>query len=188
MFLAFISLAVILLEGNYYIHSLRRDLTNQALSNVTTVTRQHRQAFDTFISGDRELEQKDKKLDYQERQFNIFSTYLSSNTDDVYLMLDSGANRAEYVSPNMERVLGISAAECLETPRLFNAVQTDSVQTIAWPDLERLELGQELEPRDTERVNRQTGEHKWFRETIYCVSIQGRKKIIAYISDRTKER
>ena len=45
-----------------------------------------------------------------------------------------------------------------------------------------------LERMETERVNQRTGEHKWFQESVYCVSLQGEKKIVVYISDRTRER
>ena len=48
--------------------------------------------------------------------------------------------------------------------------------------------GQSAPPRNVERVNPKTGEHKYFVETVYCTDIQGRAKRVSYISDRTRER
>lgn len=54
------------------------------------------------------LEEKDIEIEYRERRFDIFSTHLANNTDDIYMMLTSNGEQAEYISPNVERVLGIS--------------------------------------------------------------------------------
>ncbi|MDE7245162.1 MAG: response regulator [Oscillospiraceae bacterium] len=128
----------------------------------------------------------DRKISYQEQLFNIFSTYLAHSTDDVYMMLDAGANHAEYVSPNVERVLGIPVQE-IETDfsRISRAWHmTENLRN----DLLAMQPGGALPVLETERVNEKTGERRWFRESIYCASLQGEKKIIIYISDRTQER
>ena len=49
-----ICLALILIGGNHYISSLRSDVMQQAVSNVLTATKQQQQAFDIYISGERE--------------------------------------------------------------------------------------------------------------------------------------
>ncbi len=127
-----------------------------------------------------------QRIKYQEQLFNIFSSYLAINTDDVYLMMNADATHVEYVSPNVERVLGI-LPDALEKD-LCTAGRCLSGTPVTLEELRRMSPGQSMEPRETERINRQTGEHKWFRETVYCVALQNEKKIIAYISDRTQER
>jgi len=130
----------------------------------------------------RDIEEKDQEIEYRELQFETFSTYLSNNTDDIYMMLDCESGRVDYVSPNVERVLGISAADILADA---NCIAGGAVNC---ENLRRMKPGDSVEPMSTERINLRTQEHKWFRETGYCVSLQERSKIIVSISDRTKER
>lgn len=58
---------------------------------------------------------------------------------------------------------------------------------IAYTKVKALRPGERAEPRNTERVNPKTGERKYFLESAYCVDIQGLKKRVSYLSDRTKE-
>lgn len=47
-------MGTILAGGSYYVETLRKNLQNQAIQNVLGVTMQQQQAFDNFVSGDRE--------------------------------------------------------------------------------------------------------------------------------------
>ena len=134
-----------------------------------------------------ERHQMDLEVEYQEKLFDIFSTYLSSNTDDVYMMLGEG-EKVEYVSPNLERVLGVSREAVEQDLREFGHADYIDGRKMSYEILKRMKPGDELEAMETERINQKTGEHRWFRENVYCVSIQNAKKIVVYISDRTKER
>jgi len=131
---------------------------------------------------------KDLELRYREQLFEIFSTFLADNVDDVYLMLDETGRKAEFVSPNIDRVLGISAESIAGDIERLGSAKYTAGSGVSYDELAKLEPGMVLEPMKTERVNPKTGEHKWFRESVYCVSIQGIKKIVVYISDRTQER
>lgn len=139
----------------------------------------------------REREEQRKKnlqIEYQERLFEIFGTYLSKNTDDVYMMLNGDADKAEYISPNVERVLGISRKDVEKDLRNFGRAEYIGEKKVTYDEVKRLSPGEEIGAAETKRINPKTGEHKWFLEKIYCVSIQDLKKIVIYISDRTKER
>lgn len=139
----------------------------------------------------REKEQwvkKDLELRYQERVFEIFSTCLSDNMDDIYMMLNERGDQAEFISPNVERVLGASRDEVMRDIRQLGRASYTAGGSVECRDLAKMEPGMSLERMETERINRRTGEHKWFQESVYCVSLQGEKKIIVYISDRTRER
>lgn len=127
----------------------------------------------------RDFMEMDNEIEYQEQLFNIFSTYLSKNTDDAYLMVKKEKRSIEYASPNFERVLGISEDDALSDLKILN--YTDN-------DLDMLKPGDTLEPVEIERINPKSGEKKWFLETIYCTAIQGEEKLVVYISDRTEER
>ena len=131
---------------------------------------------------------KDQEIQYQEQMLEIFSTFLSDNVDDVYMMLNENGEKAEFVSPNIERVLGIPWEAVVEDLEQLGSAKFITGGEIGTQRLIELEPGMSLELRETERIHQKTGEHKWFTESVYCVSIQGIKKIIVYISDRTKEK
>ncbi len=70
-----ICMGAILWGGFHYISSLRSKLMDQAVHNVLTVTVQQQQAFDTFLSGDRE-------------RLHSFAQYLAkSDSDDTQSIL-----------------------------------------------------------------------------------------------------
>ncbi len=136
----------------------------------------------------RALVEKDKELAYQERLFDIFATYLANNTNDVYMMVDHETEEVDYVSPNVERVLGVNQSE-----DIFASLQASDIAanpkdvSNLYAEVRALSPGQSIEPRYIERVNPVTGEHTYFLENAYCVDIQGRSKRVIYISDRTRE-
>ena len=130
----------------------------------------------------------DRRIKYQEQLFKVFFAYLSDNTDDIYLMLNDSADQVEYISPNVERVLGLSPEEIQGDPSHFSLGRHFISEAVTPEILRNMRPGEALEPRETERVNQKTGERRWFIENIYCVSLQNEKRILAYISDRTKER
>lgn len=69
-----ICMGIILWGGLHYIASLRIGLMNQAVHNVLAVTVQQQQAFDNFLSGDRE-------------RLHSFAKYFSqSDSDDSELI------------------------------------------------------------------------------------------------------
>ena len=136
----------------------------------------------------KEISKKDQEIEYNKQQFDIFSTYLSNNTDDVYIMLNSRERRVEYVSTNVVRVLGVSVEDVLKDIRIFGRAKYCSGKHVEFTDLEAMEPGDSFEPVMSERIHAKTGQHRWFWETVYSVLIQGEKKIVVYLSDRTRER
>lgn len=134
------------------------------------------------------IHEKNQEIEYQEELFDVFSTYLSENTDDVYMMLEGEGLSVDYVSPNAERVLGISRPEDVRDIILSGYFKDEEGKEENAYNLCELKTGESLEPRDVEWVNPNTGEYKCFQEKMYCVTLQGVRKIVIYISDRTKER
>ena len=129
-----------------------------------------------------------QELRHRKQIFDAFNAFLANNVDDVYMMFNDTGDRLEYVSPNMERVLGINREEAVQQGlNRLSQVRYITGKAASREDLLLLEPGMNLGTMETERVNPQTGEYRWFHESIYCVSVQGAKKIAFYISDRTKE-
>ena len=133
------------------------------------------------------MEQRDTKMDNQEGLFDIFISFLSGNTDDIYVILDPEEERVEFISPNVERVLGVSEAEALADPRKIGAADGPAGRSPGFARLREMRPGESLEPVLTQRVNIKTKECRWFRELVSCAALRGRKKILVYISDRTQE-
>lgn len=131
---------------------------------------------------------KDKEIEYREKLFEIFSSYLSINMDDVFMMLNEKLDALEYISPNVERVLGVSKESALRDLKLLGRARYLSETDFDYEAWKRLKPGSASITMETERFNQKTGEQKYFREIIYCVTIQNVNKFIVYISDRTRER
>lgn len=55
------------------------------------------------------LRKKDSEIKYREELFSV----LSNNVDDIFLMLNTEDFSVGYVSPNIERILGISQSEAM---------------------------------------------------------------------------
>lgn len=128
------------------------------------------------------------RLTYREQLFDIFFTYLAKNMDDVYIILNEDCHTAEYIGLNIERVLGISPEELKNDPALLGDAKYLAGTKLGCSDLKAMTPGVESAVVETERLNRKTGERKYFHETVYCVRIQEANKFIIHISDRTKER
>ena len=133
------------------------------------------------------VEQRNNQIDRQEGLFDVFISCLSSNTDDIYMILDPDEERIGYISPNVEQVLGVSEAEALADPKRIGAADGSTGRSPGFARLREMRPGESLEPVLTERVNARTRERRWFRETVYCADLRGRKIIVVCLSDRTRE-
>ena len=136
----------------------------------------------------RDIKEKDQEIEYQEQFFEIFSTYLANNTNDVYIMLDHETEEVKYVSANVERVLGVSKEDVVGALKATDMEKDPEAARAYYEEVCALTPGQSAKPRMTERVNTLTGKRRWFMENAYCATIQGRSKRVIVISDRTRER
>ncbi len=136
----------------------------------------------------RDIRAKDMELAYQEQFFDIFATYLANNTDDIYMLIDEADRKAEYISPNVERILGIPAESITADPKFFAGAVYASGEKPDLEELYRLEPGMSLETMSEEWINPKTDERRYFRISVYGTLVQEERKVIIYISDRTEER
>ena len=131
----------------------------------------------------RSLTEKDQEILYREELFSI----LSSNVDDIFAMLDAKHFRVEYISPNIEKLVGIPEAEARKNIRVVNRLVRDGETVLVLDQLAGLQPGEQAE-WDREYVHQETGETRWFHVTALCREIRGGKKYILVISDRTRDR
>lgn len=143
------------------------------LAAVMLITRQN----------SRSIMEKDLEIAYHEQLFSIFS----NNTDQVFLMFSSGSSSAEYVSPNIERVMGISAKEAAENISAINRTLCSHENEISPEIIKNITPGSPVS-FERERIHEKNGEHRWFTETIYCAEAGKTSRLIAVISDKTEEK
>ena len=127
------------------------------------------------------LKRKDNELLARDELFSK----LSINVDDVFLMMDANDLRVEYVSPNIEKLVGISEQQVLsDIHEIEHLIRTNESVHI----LDQLSTVLPGEQREWAReyTHQKTGEELWFRVVVFCTDIQGEKKYILDLSDRTK--
>ncbi|MDD6023082.1 MAG: ATP-binding protein [Oscillospiraceae bacterium] len=131
--------------------------------------------------------QKLKRKDNELLARNELFAKLSSNVDDVFLMVDAKNLRVEYVSPNIEKLLGISAQQVQSSIfELEHLLRPDESVHIL-DQLSTILPGEQRE-WDREYIHQKSGQVLWFRVVVFCTDIQGEKKYILDLSDRTKDK
>ena len=136
-----------------------------------------------IIQNRQKLKQKDNALLARDELFSK----LSVNVDDVFLMVDAKDLRVEYVSPNIEKLVGISEQQVFDDiHEIEHLLRTDESEHI----LDQLSdiLPGEQRLWDRECIHQITGEELWFRVAAFCTDIQGEAKYILDLSDRTKDK
>ena len=129
------------------------------------------------------LRRKNTEISYRDELFKK----LSLNVDDVFLMLDAKTYKVDYVSPNIERLLGIPWKEVRQDARVLAALHPKDAPDRDKNFLEGLLSGQQRE-WDDEYVHLETGERRWFHIVAMGSDVEGRTKHILVMSDRTADK
>ena len=132
-------------------------------------------------SNRQKLRKKDQQLLAREELFSS----LSRNVDDVFLMIDTGTGKVEYISPNVRRILGISPETVQEDFHVLCSAEGDNC-TSRLDGLMQMEQGTQQE-WDREFIHQETGEPHYIHVTGFINEVQGAKKCIVDLSDRTGE-
>ena len=132
-------------------------------------------------SNRQKLRKKDQQLLAREELFSS----LSRNVDDVFLMIDTGTGKVEYISPNVRRILGISPETVQEDFHILCSAEGDNC-TSRLDGLMQMEQGTQQE-WDREFIHQETGEPHYIHVTGFINEVQGAKKCIVDLSDRTGE-
>ena len=132
-------------------------------------------------SNRQKLRKKDQQLLAREELFSS----LSRNVDDVFLMIDTSTGKVEYISPNVRRILGISPEAVQEDFHVLCSAEGDNC-TSRLDGLMQMEQGTQQE-WDREFIHQETGEPHYIHVTGFINDVQGAKKCIVDLSDRTGE-
>ena len=132
-------------------------------------------------SNRQKLRKKDQQLLAREELFSS----LSHNVDDVFLMIDTGTGKVEYISPNVRRILGISTEAVQEDFHVLCSAGGYHCRS-RLDDLMQMEPGTQQE-WNREFIHQETGEPRYIHVTGFINDAQGAKKCIVDLSDRTGE-
>ncbi len=122
------------------------------------------------------------ELQYRELMFGV----LSNNVDDIFIMLDHDNQQVDYISPNIERLLGIPVEEARKDIRVMKKCAVNFDVVIPKEVLNTIPLNGN-KYWECEYMHQNTGERRWYRMTVYNMSIQDVSKYIIVLSDRTQD-
>ena len=128
------------------------------------------------------LRKKDTEILYRDELFQK----LSMNVDDVFLMLDAKTYQADYVSPNAEKLLGITAEQIRKDIYILGKLHTEEQEDPEKNYLEEIQVHEQRE-WDFEYVHLKTGEKRWFHNIVMGSEVNGKRKYILVMSDRTSD-
>ena len=129
------------------------------------------------------LRRKDTEILYRDELFQK----LSMNVDDVFLMLDAKTYQADYVSPNAEKLLGITVEQIRKDICILGKLHPEEQEDPEKNYMEKIQVHEQRE-WDFEYVHLKTGEKRWFHNIAMGSEVNGKKKYILVMSDRTSDR
>ena len=139
--------------------------------------------FLVVIRGRRKSQEDKRELQYRDMMFDALSTSL----DDIFLMLDIDSHCVDYISPNVERLLGIDPEEARKNIRVMERCAIDGDVYIPKEELMAIPLHGSI-LKECEYMHQRTGERRWYRMAVYHTGIQDIEKDIIVMSDRTQEK
>ncbi len=129
------------------------------------------------------LRRKDREILFREELFEK----LSLKVDDVFLMLDAKTFHADYVSPNAQRLLGLSAEDIKADVRVMERLNPENIRAHKADYLHDL-LTHEQREWDYAYLHQETRERRWFHIVAIATEVDGQRKIILVLSDRTVDK
>ncbi|MGN0778121.1 MAG: response regulator [Aristaeellaceae bacterium] len=129
------------------------------------------------------MRRKDRQILYRDELF----AKLSVHVDDAFLMLDATTLQADYISPNVKRLLGLSGEDIQRDVRILKKLTEETVNPPSWDFLSDILPGEQHE-WNMEYIHQQTGEKRWFHTVGLCSEVQGDRKYILVLSDRTADK
>ncbi len=129
------------------------------------------------------LRRKNTEILYRDELFQK----LSQNVDDIFLMLDAKTTKVDYVSPNIERLLGVPEDKARQDIHILDRLHPKDSPEHGKNFLEGLLSGEQRE-WDFEYEHLETKERRWFHNIAMGSEVEGRTKYILVMSDRTADK
>ncbi len=130
----------------------------------------------------KKIKDMDVEIQYREQLFSL----LEDSSTYIYGMLSATDFKTEYISPNIERLLGIPVVDVMLGIDALKKSHVDKIN-IDWEDMKQLKSGECIQT-ERRRVNISTGEYRWYKEKLYRVSIEGHSKFLLVMTDCTEDK
>ncbi|MDE6690812.1 MAG: response regulator [Clostridia bacterium] len=111
---------------------------------------------------------------------------LLNNVNDVFIILSADKYKPEYVSPNIEDVLGVPVLDVFKNLSCLGKAKYMDDKEINYRTLDQIAVGSSIS-HVVGREHRRTKEMRYYDETVLHVEVDKQNKYIVIISDRTKE-
>lgn len=137
--------------------------------------------YDVTVEKEQAIKEAQERKDaYLDQIFSI----LSDNTQDAYLLFSLEDFTAEYISPNIERLTGIPLSK-------FEQEGMDAIRPEGWDPKDSRSAALDVVPGkplhfERERIHKITGETRLFMDSFYAGELDGGKKALLVVSDRTE--
>ena len=132
--------------------------------------------------GRRVLDQQVSEVKYREQLFSA----LSGSTDNIFVMFSPDGSSVDYVSPNTQRILGIPAADIKANVRNIDRSLEPGSQSLLTKSTSDMASNDHREGSSTRR-HQETGELRWYHETLFRAKVGDSEKLVFVLFDRTKE-
>ena len=129
------------------------------------------------------IKSKNTQILYRDEMFKK----LSMNVDDVFLMVDAKTARVDYVSPNIEKLLGITVKQIEDNSYVLGKLHPQDTEGQRSKHLKGLLVNEQRE-WDFEYVHKKTGKHRWFHIIAMGSEVEKKRKCIIVMSDRTADK
>ena len=98
------------------------------------------------------------------------------SVDDVFLMLDAKTYKADYVSPNVEKLLGITVEQIQKDISVLGKLHSEDCEDPKKNYLKEIQVNEQQE-WDFEYVHQKTGEKRWFHNIAMGSEVKREKEI-----------
>ncbi|MDE7405805.1 MAG: response regulator [Clostridiales bacterium] len=136
-----------------------------------------------ILNNRRRIHESRLVTESRERLLNV----LSFNTNDIFVMFSPDTFKAEYVSANIEKVLGLDIGSVQGDVRSMLQCTVDECKPFTTEALKALGNGNTWE-KDIQMKNAATGATYWFRMTLYHSKTAEAERCILVFSDRTEDK
>lgn len=114
-------------------------------------------------------------------------TLISNDLDEIYILFDYQTMEVEYISPNVERLLGISEEQIYKNAKNLTSTWADRNDETVYDVLGKVKKGKSVE-KEIYLNNKKTKKDTLYSLTVFKSQDVEQDDGVAVVSDRTKER
>lgn len=169
------------------------EVLNSSMNNFRTVTVAIMVCIFVLLAGGviavlaygnkRRMHEKELQLNLRDDLFDL----LTMNTNDIFILFSPEDFTAQYVSPNLERVLGLNQEEVKADIRKILAAVPERDDSYTREKLLTLKKNS-TSATDCRMKNVSSDEEYWFKITLYHSEFNHADSFVMMLSDRTMER